>query len=297
MKNFKKLNPLHLMARTGSHEIFPRKSIGVRVGPMIKRAVLIMISLVLITAILYIYMPQMLVDPVIKVASPVKTVPKMKDLLEKKVFHKKDMTIVAVGDSLTKGVGDLERGGYVGYVQNHLEDKKGIDEVTVYNYGVKGDTTADLLKVLQSDDVLNQIEQADLILFTIGGNDVMEVVENHFLGMTLEMFKAQKKVFKNNLEKIFTILRSHNAKAQIIYIGMYNPFSVYFPKAEVDDRIVHMWSLAGKNIAMQYNHTDFVSTFDIFEGRTRALISGDRFHPNDRGYTLIGKRVMKAIEY
>ncbi|HET7580373.1 MAG TPA: SGNH/GDSL hydrolase family protein [Bacillales bacterium] len=263
---------------------------------MIKRAVVITISLALVLAIIFLYAPGFLTEPAFEVSAPVKALPTMKVVEKKKVIPKKDITVVALGDSLTKGVGDLERGGYVGYVQNHLKERKHIDKVTVYNYGVKGDTTEDLLEVLQSEDVLNHIEEANLIVFTIGGNDVMEVVENHFLGMTLEMFKKQKKEFKNNLEKILTILRSHNAKAQIIYIGMYNPFSVYFPEAEVDDRIVHTWSQAGKQIAMQFDNTSFVSTFNIFEGRTKALISDDRFHPNDRGYTLIGERVMKAVE-
>lgn len=239
----------------------------------------LIVALVLVLAVIFVYSPLLLNEPFYKVPPP-----------------KKNITIVALGDSLTKGEGDLKRGGYVGYVKNHLEKRKNVGKVTVYNYGVVGDTSDQLLKVMQSKDVLNHIDKADLVLFTIGGNDVMNVVKNHFLGLTLKMFKKTKQHYKQNLEKVFTILRNHNKTAQIVYIGIYNPFSTYFPQLTVDNDIIHRWSHTGKQVAAQYPNTAYVRTYDIFEGRTKALISGDHFHPNAQGYDLIGQRVMKAID-
>jgi lysophospholipase L1-like esterase len=189
----------------------------------------------------------------------------------------------------------MERGGYVGYVQNHLKQRQWVNDVNVFNYGVIGDTTDDLLEKLKSEDVLSHVDEADLILFTIGGNDAMEVVENHFLGVTREMFRKQKAHYAKNLETIFTILRNHNAEARIVYIGMYNPFSAYFPKVKVDDEIIKDWSQTGKRVASRFKNTVYVPSFDLFEGKTKQLIYKDNFHPNHAGYDLIGRRVMKHI--
>lgn len=244
-----------------------------------RRLLLLLAALVLFWAIIFVYKPQLLTEPFFRVPVP-----------------KRNLTIVALGDSLTKGEGDIKRGGYVGYVQNHLKKRKHIGKVTVYNYGVIGDTSDDLLKVMQSKNVLHHIDKADLILFTIGGNDVMGVVKDHFLGMTLDMFKKAKKHYKHNVEKVFTILRNHNQDARIVYVGIYNPFSAYFPNVSIDDKIIHRWSQTGKHVASQYKDTAYVRTYDIFSGRTKELISGDHFHPNPRGYDLIGERVMKVID-
>lgn len=243
-----------------------------------RRMVSWIIALSLIFAIIFVYSPLLLNEPFYKVPPP-----------------KRNITIVALGDSLTKGEGDLKRGGYVGYVQNHLQQRKDIAKVNVYNYGVVGDTSDQLLKVLQSQNVLNHVDKADLILFTIGGNDVMNVVKNHFLGLTLQMFKKKRQHYQNNLEKVFTILRQHNPNAEIVYTGIYNPFSAYFPNLTVDNNIIHRWSRTGKQVTAQFPNTAYVRTYDIFEGKTKELISSDHFHPNAKGYDLIGQRVMKAI--
>ncbi|HET7627294.1 MAG TPA: SGNH/GDSL hydrolase family protein [Bacillales bacterium] len=245
---------------------------------MKKSAAWLIASLLAGITVIFLYEPRWITEPVFEMPEP-----------------KKDVTIVALGDSLTKGEGDFKRGGYVGYVQNHLEQKERIDDVKVYNYAVIGDTSDGLLKKLKSEDVLNRVRNADLILFTIGGNDLMSVVEKHFLGMTREMFENKRAHYKSNLEQTFTILREHNAKAKIIYVGMYNPFSAYFPKATIDDEIIKIWSNTAKQTTSQYKNAEYVQIYDLFKGMSKKLIYKDNFHPNHAGYDLIGERVMQHI--
>lgn len=246
---------------------------------IIRRKLPLITAIIVFLAIIFVYPPLLIREPFFHVPIP-----------------KKNVTIVALGDSLTKGEGDLKRGGYVGYVKNHLEKRPFIGKVTVYNYGVIGDTSDDLLKVMKSEDVLNHIHRADLILFTIGGNDVMNIVKNHFLGLTLDMFQKKRMHYQANLKRIFTILRNHNKTARIVYTGIYNPFSNYFPNLTVDDQIIHRWSKTGQDVTAQFHNAVYVKTYDIFAGRTKQLISGDHFHPDAKGYDLIGERVMKAIQ-
>lgn len=244
-----------------------------------KRILPLLAALIILLIIIFEYSPMLLSEPYFHFPVP-----------------KKNVKIVALGDSLTKGEGDMKRGGYVGYVKSHLEKRPYIGKVTVYNYGVVGDTSDDLLKVMKSPDVIRHIHQADLILFTIGGNDVVNVVKDHFLGLTLKMFQKKRSHYQSNLKKVFTILRKQNPSAPIIYTGIYNPFSTYFPNSNVDNQIVHRWSKTGRQVASKFPNTTYVKTYDLFAGRTHQLLSSDHFHPDLRGYDLIGKRVMKAIQ-
>lgn len=239
----------------------------------------VLIALLLFVGIIFIVKPGSTTEPVFKQPKPTK-----------------DITVVALGDSLTKGVGDPEKRGYVGDVGDRLKEKQTIGKVQTYNYGIKGDTSDDLLEKLKSEDVLNRVEKANLIVFTIGGNDLMDVVENHFLGLTSDLFRQKKKRYQKNLEEAFQILRNHNKKAQIVYIGVFNPFSAYFPDVKETKQIIQNWNRTGKETTEPFQNAEYVSIFDLFEDGTANLISNDHFHPNAQGYKLIAQRVIKKID-
>lgn len=90
---------------------------------------------------------------------------------ETTVTKKQDtFKITALGDSLTYGVGDTEGGGYVRVVENFYKQKeKNVENVNLAISGAKSDQ---LLKQLDQKEVQNQIKSADVILMTIGGNDL-----------------------------------------------------------------------------------------------------------------------------
>src|SRR5699024_3559851 len=63
----------------------------------------------------------------------------------KDVFAQKDTHVVAIGDSLTQGVGDATNsGGYVGILDDVVNDD--IQTATFDNFGHAGDRTDQLLK-------------------------------------------------------------------------------------------------------------------------------------------------------
>ncbi|MEK8127340.1 GDSL-type esterase/lipase family protein [Paenibacillus filicis] len=86
---------------------------------------------------------------------------------------KSQIRIVAWGDSLTAGTGDLTGKGYVRGVRDRLE--KQLDKpVFVYNnFAIPGYRTSDLLKDWEAKaDIAKSMGEADLILLTAGGNDL-----------------------------------------------------------------------------------------------------------------------------
>lgn len=81
-----------------------------------------------------------------------------------------EFKIIALGDSLTRGTGDIEGKGYAGYVSDHL--KLTGREISLVNLGIKGLTSSQLAEQMKQKEIGRQIGQADVILMTIGGNDL-----------------------------------------------------------------------------------------------------------------------------
>ena len=71
---------------------------------------------------------------------------------------------MAIGDSLTEGVGDeSENGGYVGILNNTFEDNN--LNITVDNFGKKGNRSDQLLKRLEKKDIILPLKRQ--ILFSL----------------------------------------------------------------------------------------------------------------------------------
>ncbi|MFV5772329.1 lipase, partial [Pediococcus acidilactici] len=60
---------------------------------------------------------------------------------------KEKLHYIAIGDSLTEGVGDQTRqGGFVPLVANDLKDRYNLTAVETENYGVNGERSDQILK-------------------------------------------------------------------------------------------------------------------------------------------------------
>ncbi|OQP07115.1 GDSL family lipase [Geobacillus sp. 46C-IIa] len=205
----------------------------------------------------------------------------------------KDIHLVALGDSLTEGVGDGEgKGGYVGRLVPLLAAEERVRTVTVENFGKRGRRIAELEPVV--DAHRGELGRADLILLTIGGNDVMNVVRSHFFDLSYERFAKESKAFADRLDHLLISLRIANPDAVIVLVGLYNPFSTTLPNIPEIDDVIAEWNKASQAVLSRYDRTIFVDIQDIFADRDE-LLHRDEFHPNAAGYEQIAVRVYYAL--
>ncbi|HET6873051.1 MAG TPA: SGNH/GDSL hydrolase family protein [Sporolactobacillaceae bacterium] len=203
------------------------------------------------------------------------------------------LRIVGLGDSLTRGVGDPKDRGYAGLVTQALKANVAYSSVQLDDEGITGDTTDDLLKVLQKKNVQNEISKANLIFLTIGGNDIVSVLKEHFLSLDLNEFDTKRRHYEHNLNLILEEVHKLNPTASIYYMGLYNPFEDYFSELNGPfTQVLDQWNTAGKTILELYPNTHFIPTFDLFHGKTESLLYKDHFHPNPEGYHLIANRIL-----
>ena len=210
-------------------------------------------------------------------------------------LFKKDLRIVSIGDSLTEGVGDeTESGGYVGILNHTFEDNQ--LNIRIENYGKKGNRTDQLLKRLDQDEIASSIKKADIILITIGANDIMKVAKDNFLNLTMEPFNRELEGYQDRLRAIFHKMKERNPDVHIYLIGFYNPLEQYFGHIEDLEMIVTNWNEAGKALTEEFEHVSYIPTADLFVPSDTKLLADDQFHPNTTGYKRMAERILEEIK-
>lgn len=227
------------------------------------------------------------------------------------VAVKNNIRFVAIGDSLTEGVGDeTASGGYVPLVASTLEEAFSINSIEIENYGVAGDRSTQILKrINEQQEIQDDIASAEIISVTVGGNDLMKVIQNNILGLSVEKFEKPGEKYQANLTKLLTTIRQLNSTAPIYVLGIYNPYYIYFPEITEMQTIIDQWNTRTQAVVEQEERMYFVPINDlIYQGiisdeeasevpdadtlnelRNNAIYEGDNFHPNYNGYQLIAK--------
>lgn len=210
-------------------------------------------------------------------------------------FFKKDQKIVAIGDSLTEGVGDeTENGGYVGILNHTFEDNN--LNITVENFGKKGNRSDQLLKRLEKEEIASAIKEADMVLITIGANDIMNVLKSNFMNVTMEPFQEERVKYIERLRAIFNKINDLNPDTQIYLIGFYNPFERHFGEIKELGMIIDNWNDTGESLTEEYDNVRYIPTKDLFSNSNIDLLAEDEFHPNTNGYKLMAKRVLEYLK-
>lgn len=188
---------------------------------------------------------------------------KASPLVHKKTQIKKNVNLIALGDSLTQGVGDQKKnGGYVGIIKSKIERNYNTT-VHTSNYGVAGDRSDQILSRLKSEkNFQSKLKSADVIVMTVGGNDLMQSLQkNIFVAnqseFTRNMNQANQK-YVTKLTKLFKAVRHYNPQAPIFLFSVYNPFYVYFANVDTITASVNSWNQVTKEKMDNYGPSYFV---------------------------------------
>ncbi|MET1030475.1 GDSL-type esterase/lipase family protein [Domibacillus tundrae] len=207
-----------------------------------------------------------------------------------------NVNIVSIGDSLTEGVGDsTDSGGYVPYLEYQLESLDEIKEASFVNYGKRGNRTNQLIKRLEQAEIQADIKKADIVIITIGGNDVVKVVKENWSHLTVDTFEKEEDGYAERIHTVLEEIRAINEDAGIVLVGIYNPFGRIFVDTEDDEMIVRTWNERAEEVAASFEQTVFVSVETIFGEGSDGLFFEDQFHPNDIGYEQMAGRIFDTI--
>lgn len=200
---------------------------------------------------------------------------------------------LVLGDSIAYGSG----------ISNSKEACYGkiVADTNGYNYvnhSVPGHTTTNLINRLSNENVITDLEKADIISISIGGNDFLM---SNLIGLMYDsivkndhtQFDEIANKFYSNLCEIIDIINSHNEDAIILMQTLYNPQSGYLrpPYQQGADRI---------NAAIERYNTENPNEIVIIDvatalGDDMANYADDEIHPSAKGNEEIAKVILKKL--
>ena len=219
------------------------------------------------------------------------------DWSSRKDEEAQDILYLALGDSLTRGVGDeTQNYGYTIRLQQEMEKWPMIKTVELDNRGKNGRRSDQLLALLKKGHYDEELKKANLITMTLGGNDVMKIVKKHLFSMEKSMFDKELPRFIKRYDEILQEIRLRNPDAPIVMIGFYNPFSIVIDEITPFEPIISEWNAEIETLSRSDVNACFVPVEDLFVSNEDMVYHVDFFHPNSAGYERMTSRIMETME-
>lgn len=203
---------------------------------------------------------------------------------------KKDFNILVIGDSIGFGIGDTNNRG-IGLRYKELIKDNNSKKIIVTNISVPGHESKDLALLIKDKENISKISSADLIIISIGGNDLNRTEYKDNSSLELNYTKTLE-TYKNNLVSVLNKIRSVNLNAQIAMIGLYNPS---MKENLIETRLILNWNYQTRLILNEYNKAFYIASYEKFQNHLEEYLSEDMFHPSSKGYEVITKELYEII--
>ncbi|ANZ63682.1 hypothetical protein AYR62_05960 [Secundilactobacillus paracollinoides] len=176
----------------------------------------------------------------------------------------KQVKLVAIGDSLTQGIGYAnDHKGYLPDLKNDLQ-KAYYVKLSSSNYGIGGLRSDQIDKRVRTNQKERaSLKKANVITLTVGGNDLLQSLEKSIFVSSNKQLDSKltpvKKTYRKKVQRLIKDIRAVNPNATIYMFGIYNPVYVYFTNATMITNAVAQWNVVNKSVAQQSDNVHFVS--------------------------------------
>ncbi|AWE08881.1 endoglucanase [Lysinibacillus sp. 2017] len=224
------------------------------------------------------------------------------------------LNYLALGDSLAAGMNENHEIGY-GYADfialqytdevNQIQFNKGFSFPGYTTVNVLNDIQADVTKNIYDLDGPSQttttihkaIKQADLISLSVGANDVLKYVNRSESGQFTFDLPAVLQTIQTvsaNYEKIFAEIKKINPDADVIVMGLYNPYP-YLQDAAIQTQLNTLVSTMNNAIkaVVEKNEGVFSEVADIIaSNHLEYLPNPNNVHLGEAGYEVVAEKMM-----
>ncbi|ANU10974.1 hypothetical protein BBH88_11985 [Planococcus antarcticus DSM 14505] len=187
--------------------------------------------------------------------------------------------IVILSDSVAYGYGT--EGG----IANYLKETFPSSHIT--NLGINGLTSSGLVQKMRTDSWLIPLQQADLVLLNIGGNDLLRGFRNGGAKGLIRQFSILKRIYRQNLLEIYWHLREANQRVIIVQNNLYNSMKKEEQYFGFTNLLFRLWNTAIGEKGIIVSKTETM-------GKNPSIWL-DSIHPNDEGYKLMHKLLIQTL--
>ncbi len=217
------------------------------------------------------------------------------DWSERKVIQAENIYYLALGDSLTRGVGDeTNQYGFTGLLAKEMEKSPIVLSVELDNRGKNGRRSDQLLDLLENGYYDEEIKKASFITISLGGNDVMKIVKSDLFNLKSTMFDEELPSFVKRYNEIIRLIRE-KTDVPIVLVGFYNPLSILTKEIKPFETIIDNWNGEIEKLSNNIQNVCFVPIDDLFSSNVDMVYHTDFFHPNANGYKLMAERIIETM--
>ena len=195
--------------------------------------------------------------------------------------------ITNIGDKLSLGVDNnsVEK-GYIDFYKEYIKREK--KEVIIDNsYSNKNQTLNNtLLLIKNNSEIKRKIIDSNLIIITLGYNDLMYSINTEEKNDTVTMKRIFKEI-NNNYNMLINEITKYYHK-DILVIGYYKNYN----DDHINKGIVELNKILEKNKNVYY-----IDTYNILNNREKYFNNPNSYYPNRRGHFEITKKIIsKTLE-
>ncbi|BCB05622.1 GDSL-type esterase/lipase family protein [Bacillus sp. KH172YL63] len=203
--------------------------------------------------------------------------------------------VIALGDSLTYGYGDKKDEGYIGRLEKRVNEKHTEISYHFQNLGVPGQQSDEMLSQIVKPDVAEDLGEADVFIINIGTNDLIKNNGGDLFPLHHDEIMEAKEDYLDHLEKILNITGTASEDADILVLGLYNPY----PDKDSDkiEAYVDDWNKSIMKEVKKHENVKYVSTNPLFKGKSKEEYFHDSLHPNGKGYDLMADQILKEYDF
>jgi lysophospholipase L1-like esterase len=199
------------------------------------------------------------------------------------------LRVAILGDSVAHGAGDEQRLGIAGNLENELAGEA--EPVSVVNLGLNGARTFNVEALLSRPSTRAVVRNADVVVLSIGGNDLYGDSVSRLLSGVLPSLQRQRVLA--GLGGLVGRIERQNPAARIYVLGLYDPYRRSSLRNWLD-RQVNLWDAAVIARFADSRNLVVVRICDLLD-RDDRLSAIDHFHPGGRGYLAIAKRIASSL--
>jgi lysophospholipase L1-like esterase len=203
------------------------------------------------------------------------------------------LRVVVLGDSVAHGAGDEQRLGLQGWLDRELRARSSIISATL-NLGIDGARTANVARALREPAVREAVGQADVIVLSVGGNDLYGDSWARLLSTVWPWYQRERTLIR--VEGVVAAIQQLNPSARIYLLGLYNPYRGSSVAASLSwiDTQVNLWD---GGLIQEFASTPGVTVIRITDllVRDERISPIDHFHPGALGYAAIARRLADAF--
>jgi len=192
---------------------------------------------------------------------------------------------VVAGDSLAHGAGDEAGRTLAQHVDEELA-RLGLAHDAVIDLAVNGSRTADVERVIGTPAARAVLQRADVIVMSIGGNDLYgdplaRALSRALPGMMMRAVESRVARIVRHLER--------QSDARIVLLSLYDPY-----RNPLLDSDVNVWTARLFERFHEDRRVQVITIADLFIARDR-LSAIDHFHPGAIANACIARRIAEAL--